>query len=62
MLKLRPSGTRSSLRLDDRPRIRILMERGIHTLGDVEERLGHYVGQLGRSHNPLIEAQDGPGQ
>jgi enoyl-CoA hydratase/carnithine racemase len=29
-------------------RIKILMERGLHTVGDVEERLGHHVGQLGR--------------
>jgi enoyl-CoA hydratase/carnithine racemase len=29
-------------------RIRILMERGFHRPGDVENRLGHHVGQLGR--------------
>src|SRR5215510_14767957 len=29
-------------------RIRMLMERGFHKPGDVEERLGYYVGQLGR--------------
>jgi enoyl-CoA hydratase/carnithine racemase len=29
-------------------RIRILMERGFHRPGDVENRLGHYVGQLRR--------------
>jgi len=29
-------------------RIKILMERGFHRPGDVENRLGHYVGQLGR--------------
>ena len=29
-------------------RIRTLMEQGFHKPGDVEERLGYYVGQLGR--------------
>src|SRR6266849_7982950 len=29
-------------------RIRKLMERGFHQAGDVENRLGYYVGQLGR--------------
>jgi enoyl-CoA hydratase/carnithine racemase len=29
-------------------RIRALMERGFHRPGDVEDRLGHHVGQLGR--------------
>jgi enoyl-CoA hydratase/carnithine racemase len=29
-------------------RIRSLMERGFHKAGDVENRLGYYVGQLGR--------------
>jgi enoyl-CoA hydratase/carnithine racemase len=29
-------------------RIKMLMERGFHKPGDVEERLGYYVGQLGR--------------
>lgn len=29
-------------------RIRKLMEQGLHKAGDVENRLGHYVGQLGR--------------
>ncbi len=29
-------------------RIRMLMERGFHRPGDVENRLGHHVGQLGR--------------
>ncbi len=29
-------------------RIRKLMERGFHQAGDVETRLGYYVGQLGR--------------
>jgi enoyl-CoA hydratase/carnithine racemase len=29
-------------------RIRMLMERGFHQAGDVENRLGYYVGQLGR--------------
>jgi enoyl-CoA hydratase/carnithine racemase len=29
-------------------RIKQLMERGFHKPGDVEERLGYYVGQLGR--------------
>jgi enoyl-CoA hydratase/carnithine racemase len=28
-------------------RIRLLMERGFHKPGDVETRLGHYVGQIG---------------
>jgi enoyl-CoA hydratase/carnithine racemase len=28
-------------------RIRMLMERGFHRPGDVETRLGHYVGQIG---------------
>jgi len=28
-------------------RIKTLMERGFHRLGDVERRLGYYVGQLG---------------
>jgi len=28
-------------------RIKALMERGFHRAGDVENRLGHYVGQLG---------------
>jgi len=30
-------------------RIRKLMELGFHKAGDVENRLGHYVGQLGRA-------------
>jgi enoyl-CoA hydratase/carnithine racemase len=30
-------------------RIKTLMERGFHKAGDVENRLGHYVGQLGAS-------------
>jgi hypothetical protein len=29
-------------------RIKALMERGFHKAGDVENRLGYYVGQLGR--------------
>jgi enoyl-CoA hydratase/carnithine racemase len=29
-------------------KIRMLMERGFHQPGDVEERLGYYVGQVGR--------------
>ena len=29
-------------------RINTLMERGFHKPGDVETRLGYYVGQLGR--------------
>ena len=29
-------------------RIKKLMERGFHKPGDVEERLGYYVGQVGR--------------
>jgi hypothetical protein len=30
-------------------RIRKLIELGFHKAGDVENRLGHYVGQLGRA-------------
>ena len=29
-------------------RIRTLLERGLHKPGDVEERLGYHVGQVGR--------------
>jgi len=29
-------------------RIRMLLERGFHRPGDVEDRLGYHVGQLGR--------------
>jgi hypothetical protein len=29
-------------------RIRKLMERGLHQPGDVENRLGYHVGQVGR--------------
>ena len=29
-------------------RIKMLMERGFHQPGDVEERLGYHVGQIGR--------------
>ena len=29
-------------------RIRMLLERGLHRRGDVEDRLGYHVGQLGR--------------
>ena len=29
-------------------KIRMLMERGFHHPGDVEDRLGYYVGQIGR--------------
>jgi hypothetical protein len=29
-------------------RIKSLMEQGFHKPGDVETRLGHYVGQQGR--------------
>jgi len=29
-------------------RIKALMEQGFHKPGDVEERLGYYVGQVGR--------------
>jgi hypothetical protein len=29
-------------------RIKALMARGFHAPGDVETRLGHHVGQLGR--------------
>ena len=31
-------------------RIKTLMELGFHKPGDVEERLGYYVGRLGLSH------------
>ena len=31
-------------------RIKTLMELGLHKTGDVEERLGYYVGRLGPSH------------
>jgi hypothetical protein len=30
-------------------RIKALMERGFHKAGDVENRLGYYVGQLGKA-------------
>jgi enoyl-CoA hydratase/carnithine racemase len=38
----------SILRPAAQERIRILMERGFHRPGDVEDRLGYHVGQLGR--------------
>lgn len=34
-------------RTGSRDRIKRLMERGFHTPGDVESRLGYYVGQVG---------------
>ena len=37
----------SIMRLAAQQRIKKLMERGFHKPGDVEERLGYYVGQLG---------------
>ena len=38
----------SILRPAAQERIKKLMERGFHKPGDVEDRLGYYVGQLGR--------------
>jgi enoyl-CoA hydratase/carnithine racemase len=38
----------SIMRPSTQKRIRMLMERGFHKPGDVENRLGHHVGQLGR--------------
>jgi hypothetical protein len=38
----------SIMRLAAQKRIRMLMEQGLHRPGDVEDRLGYYVGQLGR--------------
>jgi enoyl-CoA hydratase/carnithine racemase len=38
----------SMMRPAAQERIRMLMERGFHKPGDVEDRLGYYVGQLGR--------------
>jgi enoyl-CoA hydratase/carnithine racemase len=38
----------SMMRPAAQKRIRILMERGFHKPGDVESRLGHHVGQVGR--------------
>ena len=38
----------SIARPEAQERIRMLMERGFHKAGDVETRLGYYVGQLGR--------------
>ena len=38
----------SILRPAAQERIKKLMERGFHKAGDVEDRLGYYVGQLGR--------------
>ena len=38
----------SIMRPDAQKRIRMLMEQGFHGPGDVEDRLGYYVGQLGR--------------
>jgi len=38
----------SIMRPAAKERIRMLMERGFHRPGDVEDRLGYYVGQLGR--------------
>jgi enoyl-CoA hydratase/carnithine racemase len=39
----------SVVRPASRTRIKALMERGFHKPGDVENRLGHYVGQVGDS-------------
>jgi tartrate dehydratase beta subunit/fumarate hydratase class I family protein len=33
-------------------RIKTLMERGFHKPGDVENRLGYYVGQIGAQAKP----------
>jgi enoyl-CoA hydratase/carnithine racemase len=41
----------SILRPAAQERIRMLMERGFHRPGDVEDRLGYHVGQLGRSNH-----------
>ena len=38
----------SILRPAAQERIKKLMERGFHKPGDVEDRLGYYVGQVGR--------------
>jgi hypothetical protein len=38
----------SILRPAAQERIKKLMELGFHKPGDVEQRLGYYVGQLGR--------------
>jgi enoyl-CoA hydratase/carnithine racemase len=38
----------SIMRLETQKRIGNLMERGFHRPGDVEDRLGYHVGQLGR--------------
>jgi enoyl-CoA hydratase/carnithine racemase len=38
----------SIFRPDTQERIKRLMEQGFHKPGDVEERLGYYVGQVGR--------------
>jgi len=38
----------SIMRPATQKRIKTLMDSGFHKPGDVEERLGHYVGQLGR--------------
>jgi hypothetical protein len=38
----------SIMRAPAQERIKKLMEQGFHQPGDVESRLGYYVGQLGR--------------
>jgi enoyl-CoA hydratase/carnithine racemase len=38
----------SIVRPDTQERIKALLERGFHKPGDVEDRLGYYLGQLGR--------------
>ena len=43
----RARGTGRCLRPAAQERIRMLMEREFHRAGDVENRLGYYVGQLG---------------
>jgi hypothetical protein len=36
------------MRAPAQERIKKLLEQGFHKPGDVETRLGHYVGQVGR--------------
>jgi enoyl-CoA hydratase/carnithine racemase len=38
----------SIVRPDTQERIKALLERGFHKPGDIEDRLGYYLGQLGR--------------
>jgi hypothetical protein len=49
MRKFGPNGRHSSppYRPASQKRIKALMERGFHRLGDVENHLGFYVGQIG---------------